>query len=180
MKAVRTLLFIAISLHLLPAVHAGPVEPPKGVRHYEIGTAPGFTLADIDGESFDLASVRGKWVFLHFWASWCGPCREEMPAIEQMSEKLADDELEIVLVNTAENEDTVFSFLAEIGMDMQSLMDVDGQVTELYKPRGLPTTILIDPDGEVQYQAIGGREWHDAMYIAFLRRLVSTQQPVGE
>ena len=150
---------------------AGPLEPPKGIRHYEIGTAPGFTLADMDGETFKLESARGKWVFLHFWASWCGPCREEMPAIQQMTEKFDNDQFVIVLVNTAEDEDTIFSFLGEIGMDMNSLMDSDGLVTEKYKPRGLPTTILIDPEGKVQYQAIGGREWHKTEYIKFLRKL---------
>jgi len=168
----RFLLFISIQLITINAL-AGPLEPPKGIRHYETGAAPGFTLADMDDETFQLESARGKWVFLHFWASWCGPCREEMPAIQKMSEKLVNDRLVMVLVNTAEDEDTIFSFLGEIGMDMNSLMDRDGLVTEKYKPRGLPTTILIDPEGNVQYQAIGGREWHTSGYIDFLRQLVN-------
>jgi thiol-disulfide isomerase/thioredoxin len=172
MKATPALLLIVANLFLLPGSLAGPLEPPKGIRHYEVGIAPGFTLADMDGQSFDLASARGKWVFLHFWASWCGPCRKEMPSIQRMSDTISDEKFEIMLVNTAENEDTIFSFLGEIGMDMNSLMDADGLVTEQYKPRGLPTTILIDPDGKVQYQAIGGRDWHEAMYIDFLRKLV--------
>ena len=171
MKTALSLLLLGASLLQLTAVYADPLKPPKGIRHYEIGAAPDFSLADMDGESFDLASARGKWVFLHFWASWCGPCREEMPAIQQMQGKLDDEAFEIVLVNTAEDEDTIFSFLAEIGMDVNSLMDADGLVTEQYNPRGLPTTVLIDPDGMVQYQAIGGREWHETLYIDFLRRL---------
>ena len=171
MKTAIVLLLIAASLKLLPVSQAGPLEPPKGIRHFETGTAPDFTLTDMDGKSFNLASARGKWVFLHFWASWCGPCRKEMPAIRDMNGKLVNDKFEIVLINTAEDEDTIFSFLAEIGIDMNSLMDADGLVTEQYKPRGLPTTILIDPQGNVQYQAIGGREWHDPVYIDFLRNL---------
>ena len=166
------LLLLVMQLVAKPGI-AGPLEPPKGIRHYEIGEAPEFTVTDMDGEPFTLASTRGKWVFLHFWASWCGPCREEMPAIQQMTETFNNDKIEFVLINTAENEDTIFSFLGEIGMDMNSLMDADGLVTEKYKPRGLPTTILIDPNGNVQYQAIGGREWHNAEYINFLRKLVS-------
>jgi len=108
-------LSLLLSLQLI-AVNslAGPLEPPKGIRHYEIGYAPEFTLANIDGDPFTLASTRGKWVFLHFWASWCGPCREEMPVIQKMTETLDNDAFEIVLINTAENEDTIFSFLAEI------------------------------------------------------------------
>ena len=166
------LLLLLHSMYLITTFsYAGPLEPPKGIRHYEIGKAPEFSLTDMDGEPFTLESTRGKWVFLHFWASWCGPCREEMPAIQQMRSTFDNDKFEIVLINTAENEDTIFSFLGEIGMDMNSLMDTDGLVTEKYKPRGLPTTILIDPNGLVQYQAIGGREWHLPEYIDFLRQL---------
>ena len=169
-NGISLLLIVAAQL-FTPISFAGPLEPPRGIRHYETGAAPGFSLADMDGEAFTLESTRGKWVFLHFWASWCGPCKEEMPSIQRMTETFNDDNLEIVLVNTAEDEDTIFSFLGEIGMDMSSLMDTDGLVTEKYKPRGLPTTILIDPNGNVQYQAIGGREWHRPEYIEFLRKL---------
>lgn len=168
------LMLLVLGLQLLVSTgFAGPLEPPKGIRHYEMGKAPEFTVTDMDGEPFELSSTGGKWVFLHFWASWCGPCREEMPAIQQMTDTFEDDNLIVVLINTAEDEDTIFSFLGEIGMDMNSLMDTDGLVTEKYKPRGLPTTILIDPDGNVQYQAIGGREWHNAEYIEFLRKLIN-------
>jgi thiol-disulfide isomerase/thioredoxin len=167
-------LLLIIFMHLSSAFcFAGPIEPPKGIRHYEIGKAPEFSVTDMDGEPFTLESTRGKWVFLHFWASWCGPCREEMPAIQRMASTFDNDKFEIVLINTAENEDTIFSFLGEIGMNMNSLMDVDGLVTEKYKPRGLPTTILIDPNGTVQYQAIGGREWYKPEYINFLTRLAN-------
>ena len=172
MKHAAVLLLILATPLMLTTGSAGPLPPPKGIRHYEIGKAPAFTLADMDGETYTLTSSRGRWVFLHFWASWCGPCREEMPAIQRLSELFHDDKFEIVLINTAENEDTIFSFLGEIGMDMNSLMDADGLVTELYRPRGLPTTILIDPEGKVQYQAIGGRDWHEAKYTDFLRALV--------
>ena len=152
---------------------AGPLEPPKGIRHYEVGAAPSFSVTDMDGEPFELASTRGQWVFLHFWASWCGPCRKEMPSIQNLGEAFDEPGLQIVLINTAEDEDTIFSFLGEIGMDMNSLMDRDGLVTEKFKPRGLPTTILIDRDGKIQYQAIGGREWHKPQYTEFLRQLIA-------
>lgn len=173
MITIRSLMLVLGVQLMALSVLAGPLEPPKGIRHYEIGVAPDFSVTDMDGEPFVLTSTRGKWVFLHFWASWCGPCREEMPAIQKMTEQFDNDAFEIVLINTAENEDTVFSFLGEIGMEMNSLMDVDGLVTEKYKPRGLPTTILIDPEGHVQYQAIGGREWYKPVYTKFLRKLIN-------
>ena len=146
---------------------------PFGIREYNIGLAPDFELEDIDGQMFDLKSTRGRWVFLHFWASWCGPCREEMPTIQALSEIIDEDKLHFVLVNTAEDEDTIFNFLGIIAPNLTSMMDVDGQITEIWKPRGLPTTFLIDPEGMVRYQAIGGREWNQPIYSQFVRSLTS-------
>lgn len=147
--------------------------PPKGIRYYQIGAAENFTLPDIDGETITLSDSKGKWVFLHFWASWCGPCKKEMPTINKLAAKINADKLDIIMINTAENEDTIFTFLAEIEMDVPAYMDRDGAVTEHWKPRGLPTTFLIDKTGHVRYQAIGGREWHTPAYIDFLNKLIT-------
>jgi len=147
---------------------------PFGIRHYDTGAAQDFTLQDIDGESFQLNQTRGQWVFLHFWASWCGPCREEMPAVQRLTDTIKDDRFKIVMINTAEDEDTIFEFLASIGVELNSLMDPDGQVTEHWKPRGLPTTFLINPQGNIKYQAIGGREWNKEEYIQFIKKLLSS------
>ena len=170
---------IATALLILPlliasnSIHAGESKSPFGLRVYEIGSAANFKLNNTEGESFELDSTRGKWVFLHFWASWCGPCREEMPTIQKLSEKLGSDKFQIVMINTAEDEDTIFTFLAGISVEIDTLMDTDGQVTEVWKPRGLPTTFLIDPNGKVRYQAIGGREWHKPVYIDFVKKLIT-------
>ncbi len=91
-----------------------------------------------------------------------------------MSELIQDDILTIVLINTAENEDTIFSFLGETGTELNSLMDRDGLVTEAWQPRGLPTTFLVDPNGDVRFQAIGGREWDKDKYVGFLRTLLNS------
>ncbi len=172
-KSVLLLIIISLISSISIAGNINNIEPPFGIRHFDIGTAPDFILNDIDGEEFQLSKAKGDWIFLHFWASWCGPCREEMPAIQQLANTINDEELQIVMVNTSEDEDTVFEFLATIGLELSSLMDTDGQVTESWKPRGLPTTFLINPKGEIKYQAIGGREWASAEYIQFIRRLIA-------
>ncbi|NOQ90654.1 MAG: redoxin domain-containing protein, partial [Gammaproteobacteria bacterium] len=112
------------------------IKVPFGIRHYDIGAAQNFTLDDIDGEKFELRNTKGHWVFLHFWASWCGPCREEMPAVQKLSEVMQGKNFQIVMINTAEDEDTIFEFLGTIDVELNSLMDVDGMVTEIWKPRG--------------------------------------------
>jgi len=156
------------------AVNASETDVPFGIRHYDKGIAQNFTLQDVDGETFELDQTRGDWVFLHFWASWCGPCRKEMPAVQKIASIFKDNNFQIVMINMAENDDTIFEFLASINVELISLMDVDGQVTEVWKPRGLPTTFLINPKGEIKYQAIGGRDWDKPEYITFLKKLLSS------
>lgn len=156
----------------LEGMAADPVAVPKGILALDPMPAPALRVTDMDGARFDLEQARGRWVFVHFWASWCGPCRKEMPSIERMAGEL-EDALEVMLINTAEDEDTLFTFLAEVAPELHSYMDRDGLVTEDWKPRGLPATYLVDPEGRVRYQALGGRPWDESVYLGFLRRLVT-------
>ena len=172
LKQTLALLVFVFGIFSGLALNAGNSKLPFGIRHYDIGSAQNFSLNDIDGEKFELNSAKGRWVFLHFWASWCGPCREEMPAIQQLADKMKAEKFQIIMINTAEDEDTVFEFLSTINVDLNSLLDVDGQVTEAWKPRGLPTSFLINPDGQVKYQAIGGRDWGSPVYINFIQKLL--------
>lgn len=144
---------------------------PRGILSIAAYPAPPLVLNDIDGNRFSLVKQKGRWVFVHFWASWCGPCRREMPAIQQMVEKLKTLPLAFAIVNTAENEDAVFTFLGLLAPDIVPLMDLDGMVTEAWKPRGLPSTYLVDPAGVVRYQVLGGRPWDEDEYLRFLTAL---------
>ena len=144
---------------------------PRGVMKQDGRPAPALRLKDMDGKLFDLAEARGRWVFVHFWASWCGPCRREMPTIQRLIATRGNLPLEVVLVNTAETEDAVFSFLGIAGPDLSTLLDPDGLVTEAWQPRGLPATFLVDPEGRIQYLALGGRKWDSQPYIEFLHRI---------
>jgi thiol-disulfide isomerase/thioredoxin len=165
---------ITVRMYLLLtclAFNSLAAELPPGVMRIDYVTAPALRLDNLDGENYDLANSRGHWIFVHFWASWCGPCRREMPSIQRMTDILADSNIEFLLVNTSETEDEVFTFLGIVAPDLMPLMDLDGQVTEVWQPRGLPATYLVDPDGRIQYQALGGREWEKPVYLDFLRGL---------
>lgn len=145
---------------------------PKGILVLDGHSAPPLMLRNMDGESWDINGARGHWLFVHFWASWCGPCREEMPTIQAVFPKFDPSEFEVVLINTAESEDTVFEFLAAVAPDINPLMDSNGLVTERWQPRGLPATFFVDPEGKLRYLALGGRAWDTPQYLAFLHRLV--------
>ena len=145
---------------------------PRGIIVVDERDAPDLVLKDIDGDTFDLSQSRGKWIFTHFWASWCGPCRKEMPTIQAIADEFKDSGLSIVLINTSEDEDTVFDFLSTVAPDMNTLLDSDGKVTEQWQPRGLPPTYFVDPEGKLRYIALGGRPWDKGEYLEFLKGLI--------
>jgi len=162
-------------LLLLAAAAGAPArELPPGVMMVEDRMAPELKLEDLDGNAYDLATTGGHWRFVHFWASWCGPCRREMPGIRAMTPLIENSGIEIVLVNTAETEDEIFTFLGIVAPDLMPLLDSDGLVTAAWQPRGLPATFLVDPDGHIRYQALGGRAWEKPAYVEFLRALPAT------
>ena len=153
------------------------IVPPKGVLPLAARPAPPMVLDDIDGNPFNLEQAKGRWVFVHFWASWCGPCRREMPAIQRMIEQFGDKlPMELAIVNTAESEDTAFTFLGVLAPDIAPLMDKDGLATEAWQPRGLPSTYLVDPKGMIRYQALGGRPWDEEVYMRFLAVLAEQRE----
>jgi len=178
---VRTTFIYSLSLCLLvmTAITANAATLPPGIMRIDSKPAPALQLDNLDGDAYDLQATHGHWRFVHFWASWCGPCRKEMPSIERMVTALGDSPLEIVLVNTAETEDEVFTFLGIVAPDLVPLMDTDGQVTEAWQPRGLPATYLVDPSGHIRYQALGGRAWEKPVYLEFLRGL-GIPKPQGD
>ena len=152
---------------------AWATELPPGVMRIAGKPAPALQLDNLDGEPYDLATTDGHWRFVHFWATWCGPCRKEMPGIQRMITLLKDSDIEFLVINTAETEDEVFSFLGIVAPELVPLMDTDGLTTEAWQPRGLPATYLVDPAGRIQYQALGGREWEQPPYLEFLQNLSS-------
>lgn len=166
----RVVVYICLLLIPLPVTAADAL--PKGLMVLDGRASPPLVLNNMDGERWDISESRGHWVFVHFWATWCGPCREEIPTIQAVFPKFDRSELEIVLINTAESEDTVFSFLADAAPDITPLMDADGLATEQWQPRGLPATFFVDPEGRLQYLALGGRPWDTPEYLEFLQSLV--------
>jgi len=164
--------FIIYSISLTVFANDKLPSPPVGILKLTPFSVPNMQLQDIDGEPFNIKETKGHWVFVHFWASWCGPCKKEMPAIQKMYLKLEKQGLKIALINTAEDEDTIFNFIGIYAPDIRALMDSDGQITEKWQPRGLPATYIVDRKGMVQYQALGGRPWDNQAHINFLLNLM--------
>lgn len=164
---------------LVAGAGAGAADLPPGLMPRDGRPAPALRLTNMEGQVTDLSELRGQWVMVHFWATWCGPCRREMPTLQGLSQRLPPQRLRVLLVNTAETDDEVFSFLGLVAPDLDSLMDRDGTVTERWQPRGLPSSFLIDPDGRQRYLALGGRDWATGAYLDFLRPLTRSGAAKG-
>lgn len=121
----------------------------KQDRVKEGSNAPNFVLQSVDGERIELKDLKGKGVFLNFWGTWCGPCKQEFPYMANQYEVFKDRGVEIVAVNVAESKIAVKNFMESYGVNFPVAMDKDRQVTEAYDITPLPTTFLINPEGKV-------------------------------
>jgi thiol-disulfide isomerase/thioredoxin len=121
-------------------------------------SAPEFTLETLQGESVSLSSLRGKPVILNFWASWCPPCRAEMPALENIHKRYSSEGLVVLAVNaTAQDSKAgIDQFLNEVDISFLILMDPASTAASLYEIRSLPTTFFIDRQGTIRDVVLGG------------------------
>lgn len=121
----------------------------KQDRVKEGSIAPNFVLQSVDGERIELKDLKGKGVFLNFWGTWCGPCKQEFPYMANQYEVFKNRGVEIVAVNVGESNIAVKNFMESYGVNFPVAMDKDRQVTEAYDITPLPTTFLINPEGKV-------------------------------
>ncbi len=131
-----------------------------------------FMLTTLGGNEQALADYRGKMVFLNFWATWCAPCRDEMPSMQVLYDELSDEGLEIVAVNVLETEDMVSAFVEENGFTYSVMLDSDGRVSLRYSVRAYPTTYIIDRAGNVIAVRQGFHTWSTPEMIDGFRKLL--------
>lgn len=161
-KLIHTGIAIII-LSISAIIHADGLPPLT----HELSTinkriaAPDLRLQNMDEETIDIKDFKGKVVIVNFWATWCPPCRREMGSLERLYQATKDKNVEVLAVNIGEDIDTVFSFMGiiEPSPNFQIIFDPDAVSMSLWKVQGLPTTYIINPEGNIAYRAIGGREF---------------------
>lgn len=117
--------------------------------------APNFQLETLDGDSLELSDLQGKTVLINFWATWCKPCRTEMPDIQKIYEQYRDEGFEVVAVNIAENPVSVKGFARQLELDFPIVLDRDRKVTKQYNIGPLPASLFIAKDGKVVRKQTG-------------------------
>ena len=135
--------------------------------------APDFLLPDMRGQAVRLSQLKGKIILLNIWATWCGPCRKEMPTMETLAHKLSGEDFVLLAVSQdVDGAATVKPYLQEGGYTFPVLLDIQGEVGRKYGVTGYPETFVIDRQGQVVYHHIGYNDWAQPQVEETLRRLI--------
>jgi peroxiredoxin len=142
--------------------------------------APEFSLADLKGNAVRLANLKGKVVFVNLWATWCEPCRQEMPAMQALYTTLAGGDFEMLAVSSDQSKREVIErFVTANRLTFPVLLDPDLQVADRYRVTGYPETIVIDRNGTIVAHELGPRHWDAPDSVAAFRKLIERGEWVG-
>ena len=151
---------------LLSPPGADPIRPGQ--------PAPTFTLPRLDGgPPVSLAALRGRVVLVNFWATWCGPCEAEMPAMQRLYRSLAGTDFELLAVSVDASRDEVEAFRKRLDLRFPILLDPEKSVSTRYQSYRYPESYLVDRDGRILARYIGPRDWDDAVYVDHIRDVIA-------
>lgn len=160
---------IAAALVLAAGFVASGAAVPKSTP---VEPAPDFTLKSLSGENIRLSELRGNVVMINFWASWCGPCRQEMPLLEQLYQRYNALGFELLGVNVEQDVDDAKRWLADRPVSFPVLLDPQNELTKIYQVKAMPSTILVDRDGNVRHLHKGYKPGDENTYQDLVRSLI--------
>ncbi|MEO5338866.1 MAG: TlpA family protein disulfide reductase [Magnetospirillum sp. WYHS-4] len=167
----KTLIAFLFAVSFTGIASAGqPLHPVPGTP-----AAPDFALPDLDGKDWRLSAFKGRVAIVNFWATWCPPCRTEIPSMQRAWDKLKDHGVVMLAVHVGGNMDKIWTFVGDHGVRFPVLVDKDSRVANAWPMKGLPSTFVVDPQGRIVLQAIGGREWDDPEILKTLLDLRSAK-----
>jgi len=161
---------LAVLVGLAVLVPAGRAEVDRFLPW--TGPTPPLELKDLAGKTHALADYRGRVVLINFWATWCLPCREEMPSLQRLHERLAGRPFAILGVNYGELPARIESFLDGVPVGFPILRDPRHEAITAWRVRTLPASFLVGPDGQIRYAVVGELDWASDEVVAVVRRLL--------
>lgn len=138
--------------------------------------APDFSLTGLDGRKYKLSDLRGKVVFVNIWATWCPPCRQEIPSMVKFYNKMKYEGVEILAVSEDNDVEAVRNFIAKNNIPFPIMLDQNKQVYRLYKATGVPETHLITKEGMVEASKLGPFDWMDPNVEKTVRKLLNAEE----
>ena len=162
-------LIAAVGVALASTASAEAEIKPWGTK-----PTPPLAVSDLQGNRFDLGRLRGRVVVLNFWATWCEPCKQELPSLRRLKEKLSDRPVDVLTVNYGEFPERITQFLDREGeTPLTVLLDPQKEVARDWKVGGLPMTFLVDTKGRARYVAFGERDWSAPESVALVEKLLA-------
>ena len=144
-----------------------------GFRKVEPVDPPALAMKDLSGRDHDLSAYKGRVVLVNFWASWCPPCRKEMPSMQRLLQKMADKPFAILAVDTGESREEAEAFLKNMPVGFPVLLDPESIEAKRWKVFAMPTSFLIDKRGQVRYLLPGGTEWDDGEGLKLIGEILA-------
>jgi len=135
-------------------------------------TAPDFTLKSLEGSNLRLEEYRGQVVLINFWASWCGPCRQEMPLLDRLHQRYVDTGFAVLGINVEGEVAPAQELIDKVPVTFPVLIDEGQLVSELYKLEAMPSTVVVDRDGVVRYIHRGYKPGDEAKYVEVVKELI--------
>ena len=144
----------------------------QAVSHQDV--APDFTLKSLEGSNLRLDEYKGQVVLINFWATWCGPCRQELPLLDRIHQRYQDAGFAVLGINVegASKADEAQAMVSKAGVTFPVLVDEGQQVSELYALEAMPTSVVVDRDGVVRYVHLGYKPGDEAKYLEVVKQLI--------
>jgi thiol-disulfide isomerase/thioredoxin len=139
----------------------------------EGAVAPDFTVKDLAGHEVKLSSLKGKVVLVNFWATWCPPCKEEIPSMMKLNQRMAGKQYQMLAISIDEGgKEAVVSYFKKSGNSLPAYLDNEGAVSRSYGTTGVPETFIIDKAGIIQKKIVGGMDWSAPDVFSYLDELL--------
>jgi len=140
----------------------------------EGGVAPDFTVLGLDGKRVQLSSFRGKVVMVNFWATWCPPCKEEIPSMMKLNKSLEGKPFQMLAISIDDGgKDAVEKYFRSSGYSLPAYLDADGAVSRVYGTTGVPETFIVDRAGVIRKKIVGGMDWSSPDVLAYMNDLMT-------
>jgi thiol-disulfide isomerase/thioredoxin len=143
------------------------------IRPWGDKPTPALSTKTLEGKSVSLRDLQGRVVLVNFWATWCGPCKEELPGLVRLRKTLAGKPFELVTVNDGESAETINRYLKRVKLDLPVWLGPEDSASSGWKVQGLPMTFLVDAKGHVRYWVYGERNWNEGESVKLIEKLLA-------
>lgn len=173
-KLVLFILLAAVSLCPACSKEKSPAKPAavSAAKAVEGAAAPDFTVKDMEGKDVTLSSLKGSVVLVNFWATWCPPCKEEIPSMIKLNKAMSGKAFRMLAISIDEGGKEAVDSFFKGSKDLPCYLDTDAKTSQLYGTTGVPETFIVDKQGVIQKKIVGGMDWSAPDVISYLDELL--------